>query len=140
MNRFTALTIAFFLSTSGFAFAQSESKKDTDKNSHKGMRISMDKTMEMDMDAHQKMIKDAKEQSAVKKGEKHQTTATVRAADPFNAIVTLAHGPVESLKWPAMTMGFSVKDKMLFNKMPVGEKVTVEFIQDGAQYVVIKVK
>ena len=138
MKRFTTLTIAVLLSTSGFALAQSGSMKDMDKDSHKGMQ--MDKNMKMDMDAHKEMSKDATGQGAVKKGEKHQTTATVKAVDPSKGTVTLAHDPVKSLKWPAMTMGFSVKDKMLFDKMSVGEKVNVEFMQDGSQYVVTNVK
>ena len=136
MKRFTTLTIAVLLSTSGFALAQSGSMKAMDKDSHKGMQ--MDKNM--NMDSHKEMSKDATGQSAVKKGEKHQATATVKAVDPSKGTVTLAHDPVKSLKWPAMTMGFSVKDKMLFDKMSVGEKVNVEFMQDGSQYVVTNVK
>ena len=57
-----------------------------------------------------------------------------------NRAVTLEHDPVKSLKWPAMTMGFSVKDKMLFEKMTVGKKVTVDLMKDGSQYVVTDVK
>ncbi len=146
MKRFTTLTIAVLLSTSGFALAQSGSMKDMDKDSHKGMQMDMDKNMKMDkdmkmdMDAHKEMSKDATGQSAVKKGEKHEVSATVKAVDPSKGTVTLAHDPVKSLKWPAMTMGFSVKDKTLFDKMTVGQKVNVEFMQDGSQYVVTNVK
>jgi hypothetical protein len=32
---------------------------------------------------------------------------TVKAIDALGGKVTLAHGPVPALKWPAMTMGFS---------------------------------
>jgi Cu(I)/Ag(I) efflux system protein CusF len=31
---------------------------------------------------------------------------TVKAIDALGGKVTLAHGPVPALKWPAMTMGF----------------------------------
>ena len=47
----------------------------------------------------------------------HQTTAVVKAVDATNDKVTLAHEPVEGLNWPAMTMGFSVKNKTLFDKL-----------------------
>jgi Cu(I)/Ag(I) efflux system protein CusF len=51
-------------------------------------------------------------------------------------MVTLDHGPVESLKWPAMSMTFSVHDKTLFDSMSVGKKVNVDFIKDGTNYVI----
>jgi hypothetical protein len=43
-----------------------------------------------------------------------------------------AHEPIKSLKWPAMTMGFSVKDKSLFDKLKVGKKVDVEIAKQGS--------
>ena len=52
----------------------------------------------------------------------------------------LAHEPIESLKWPAMTIEFSVKDKMLFDKFVVSKKVNVEFVKQDADYVVTTVK
>jgi Cu(I)/Ag(I) efflux system protein CusF len=53
--------------------------------------------------------------------------------------VTLAHEAVDSLKWPAMTMAFSVKDKNLFDKLTTGKKVNVEFVKQGPEYVVTAV-
>lgn len=70
----------------------------------------------------------------------HKTTAVVKATDPVKGVVTLAHGPVKTLKWPAMTMGFSVKDKALFDKLTVGKTVDVEFTRQGSDYVVTAVK
>lgn len=134
MKRITTLTLAIALSTSGIAFAQSGNMNDMDKDSHKAMQMDMGK------DAHKAMSDDAKGQAAAKKGEKHQVAATVKGVDTSKGTVTLAHEPVKTLKWPAMTMGFSVKDKTLFEKMSVGQKVTVEFVQDGSQYVVTNVK
>ena len=71
---------------------------------------------------------------------KHQTTAVVKNIDAANGKVTLAHEPVKSLKWPAMTMGFAVKDKTLFDKLTVGNKVDVAFTKQGSEYVVTSVK
>jgi Cu(I)/Ag(I) efflux system protein CusF len=39
-----------------------------------------------------------------------------------------------------MTMGFAVNDKSLFDKLAVGKKVAVEFVQQGSNYVVTEVK
>ena len=139
MKRFTTLTIVLALSTSGLALAQSGNMKEMDKDSHHAMKMEMDKDMKMDTNAHTGMSKEAKGPST-KTGEKHQVAATVKALDPTKGTVTLEHEPVKSLKWPAMTMGFSVKDKMLFEKMTVGKKVTVDLMKDGSQYVVTDVK
>ncbi len=70
----------------------------------------------------------------------HRTIAIVKAVDTAGGTVKLAHEPVKSLNWPAMTMGFSVKDKTLFDKLAVGKKVEVEFVQQGSGYVVTAVK
>lgn len=68
------------------------------------------------------------------------TTGVVKKVDPKAGTVTLAHEAVKSLNWPAMTMSFKVKDKMLFDKLPVDKKVEFEFVQEGKDYVVISVK
>ncbi|MDB5773703.1 MAG: hypothetical protein JWM42_4077, partial [Burkholderia sp.] len=38
------------------------------------------------------------------------------------------------------TMGFAVNDKSLFDRLAVGKKVDVEFVQQGSDYVVTTVK
>jgi len=70
----------------------------------------------------------------------HQATGVVKALDTSKGSVTLAHGPVKSLNWPAMTMTFVVKDKMFFDKLAVDKKVTIDFAKQGADYVVTGVK
>lgn len=54
--------------------------------------------------------------------------------------MTLAHEPVPSLGWPAMTMKFKVKDKALWSKLGDGKKVDVEFFREGDDYVITGVK
>jgi Cu(I)/Ag(I) efflux system protein CusF len=39
-----------------------------------------------------------------------------------------------------MFMTFAVKDKTLFDKLTIGNKVSIEFLQQGADYVVTHVK
>jgi Cu(I)/Ag(I) efflux system protein CusF len=70
----------------------------------------------------------------------HKTTAVVKGVDAASGKVKLAHEPVKSLNWPAMTMGFLVRDPALFEKLAVGKKVEVEFVQQGSDYVVTAVK
>ena len=66
----------------------------------------------------------------------HQADAVVKDVDAAKGKVTLAHEPVKSLNWPAMTMAFAVKDKALFNRLAVGNQVEVEIMQEGKDYVV----
>ena len=70
----------------------------------------------------------------------HQATGVVKTVDAKAGTVTLAHDPVKSLKWPAMTMGFQVKDKALLEKLQAGKKVEFEFVQQGRDYVITSVK
>lgn len=70
----------------------------------------------------------------------HKASATVKKLDEKKGVVTLAHGPVPSLNWPPMSMGFKVKDTALLPKLTPGKKVDVEFIQEGNDYVVTSVK
>jgi Cu(I)/Ag(I) efflux system protein CusF len=70
----------------------------------------------------------------------HKTTALVKSVDAANGKVKLAHEPVKSLNWPAMTMNFAVKDPALFDKLIPGKKVEIEFIQQGSSSVVTAVK
>lgn len=60
----------------------------------------------------------------------HKAMGTVKKVDAKAGVVTLAHEPVKSMNWPAMTMGFKVKDKMLLDKLGDGKKVEFEFMQD----------
>lgn len=70
----------------------------------------------------------------------YKTTAIVKEVDAANGKVKLAHEPVKSLNWPAMTMGFSVKAPALFDKLAVGKKVEIEFVQQGSSSVITAVK
>lgn len=73
-------------------------------------------------------------------GQAHHASGTVKKLDAAKGMVTLAHGPVKSLDWPAMTMGFKVKDKALFDKLGVGSQVEFEFVREGGGYLVTGVR
>lgn len=70
----------------------------------------------------------------------HRTDAVVKHVDASQRQVTLAHEPVKSLNWPAMTMAFAVKDRSVLDKLSVGQKVHVEFQQEENHYVITAVK
>ena len=59
----------------------------------------------------------------------HQAQGTVEDVDMKAGTVSLAHGPIASLKWPAMTMEFKVANDELFKSLAPRSKVTVEFVQ-----------
>lgn len=79
---------------------------------------------------------------SVSSAKTHQAVGVVKALDVQAGTVTLAHEPVKSLNWPAMSMTFGVKDKMLFDRLAKGKKVEVEFefVQEGKGYIVTGVK
>lgn len=57
-------------------------------------------------------------------------TGVVEAVDPAAKTITIAHGPVDALKWPAMTMAFKAPDADL-SAIKQGDHVTFEFTSSG---------
>jgi len=49
--------------------------------------------------------------------------------------VTIAHGPVEGIGWPAMTMSFGVGSPEMVQGVSVGDRVSFAFRKDGGAYV-----
>ncbi len=70
----------------------------------------------------------------------HSGTAAIRSIDPANGTVTLAHGPIASINWPAMTMEFKLKDKSLAEGLRAGDSVTFQFIRNGRDYLVTDIR
>ena len=70
----------------------------------------------------------------------HEGIATVKEIDLDKGIVKLAHGPITSLKWPAMTMDFKFKDRALMQGIKVDDAVTFIFIQSNDDYVITHIK
>lgn len=66
-------------------------------------------------------------QAEVKHG---KGTGTVTAIDPAKGTVTLDHGEIAELQWPAMKMGFAAKPEVL-KDVKVGDKVSFEIDWDG---------
>ena len=96
----------------------------------------------MDMKDKDMMGKDKQGKASAKASpaKLHKGAGTVTAVDNAMGKVTIAHGPVATLKWPAMTMAFGVKDKALLEKLPTGKKVEFEFTQQGSDYTITSAK
>lgn len=49
------------------------------------------------------------------------------------AEVTIAHGPIKSLGWPAMTMAFASDARVLPTDLKAGDRVSFAFVQVGGK-------
>jgi len=80
-------------------------------------------------------------QGAKAAGAVHQAEATVDDIDAKAGTVMLSHGPVASLKWPAMTMEFKVANTALLKDLPPGARVTIDFVErQQGEWVITGVK
>jgi Cu(I)/Ag(I) efflux system periplasmic protein CusF len=52
-----------------------------------------------------------------------QGAGVVKAVDAKAGTVTIAHQPIKTLGWPAMTMPFKVASPALLDKVAIGRKV-----------------
>lgn len=68
--------------------------------------------------------------SAPAQAQVHRTTGVVKSVDAARGTVMIAHDPVPTLQWPAMTMPFYLSAN-LAKGIQVGQKVTFEFTADG---------
>ncbi|MEK7360594.1 MAG: efflux RND transporter periplasmic adaptor subunit [Pseudomonadota bacterium] len=69
----------------------------------------------------------------------HRGEGTVEAVNAKTASVTLAHGPIPTLKWPAMTMDFKVKDAALLRSLKPGQKIDFETVAGApGEYVIVR--
>lgn len=63
---------------------------------------------------------------------------TVTAIDAAKGTITLDHGAMSGLDWPAMTMGFSAKPEQL-SGIKAGDKVDFEIDWDGKAGTITKI-
>ena len=59
----------------------------------------------------------------------HRASGKVEATDAKAGTVSIAHGPVAELKWPAMTMEFKVANAALLPALTPGTEVDFEFVE-----------
>jgi Cu(I)/Ag(I) efflux system membrane fusion protein len=61
---------------------------------------------------------------------RHTATGTVTKVGERS--VTLRHGPIAALDWPAMTMAFAIEDPGQVQGLKPGDEVTFTFVQEGS--------
>jgi len=59
----------------------------------------------------------------------HKAEGTVDSVDTKNGTLSLNHGPVATLKWPAMTMEFKAANASLLGGLKPGQSVRFEFVE-----------
>ncbi len=75
-------------------------------------------------------------QSSVKTG---TGTGTVTALNTSARKVTLEHGPIPSIPWPAMKMEFPVSPSVDLSKVKTGDKVEFTLSGSGSSYTVLTI-
>jgi len=69
-------------------------------------------------------------QSATKvPGVGHQAEGTIKTIDPQAGTLSIAHGPVASLRWPAMTMDFKAANAAVVAGLKPGASIAFEFVE-----------
>ena len=64
-----------------------------------------------------------------KTAETHSATGTVTTVSAGN--VTIAHEPVATIQWPAMTMTFAADDAAMLQGIKPGDRVSFAFRESG---------
>lgn len=65
-------------------------------------------------------------------------TGTVKNVDAVKGTVTLAHGPIPALQWPAMTMTFKLREPSTASTLKPGARVSFALKRDpeGSDYII----
>ncbi len=66
-------------------------------------------------------------------------TGTITALDPATSTVTIDHGPVVELQWPAMNMGFAATPAQVA-PLEVGQRVRFDFEMSGSQATITRIE
>lgn len=60
--------------------------------------------------------------------DKHTGSATINAVDAQSGAIELSHGPITTLQWPAMTMGFRVENKTQLKNLKPGDAIDFDLL------------
>ena len=73
--------------------------------------------------------------------ETHRGEGRVEAVDAGRSSVTLTHAPIASLKWPAMTIDFKVKEASLLRALKPGQYVAFDMAgEPGGEYTIVGIR
>lgn len=78
--------------------------------------------------------------AAVPAAKTAQGAGAVTAIDAGDGVVTISHGPIPEVGWPAMTMAFKANPPALLEGIAVGDQVHFELKLDGGNEIVALTK
>ena len=79
--------------------------------------------------------------SGISASVEHRGKGSIESIDWIHGIVTIAHGPIATLKWPAMIMDFRVLDPALLHSLELDQKIDFEIIEKSAgEYVIERIQ
>jgi Cu(I)/Ag(I) efflux system membrane fusion protein/cobalt-zinc-cadmium efflux system membrane fusion protein len=71
----------------------------------------------------------------------HRAEGKIEDIDTKSGSLTIAHGPVSTLKWPAMTMEFKVANSSLLSGLKPGMSLSFEFVERGqGEWIITAIK
>jgi Cu(I)/Ag(I) efflux system membrane fusion protein len=71
----------------------------------------------------------------------HHAAGRLEEVDAKAGTVTIAHGPIASLKWPAMTMDFTLANESLIGTLKPGATVAFSFVErKPGEWVIVKLE
>lgn len=71
----------------------------------------------------------------------HRGEGSIEAIDLAHATITLAHGPIASLSWPAMRMDFRLADPGWLRSLQPGQEVVFDIIEQSAgEYIIVAIR
>jgi len=71
----------------------------------------------------------------------HHGVGNIKEMNWAHATITIAHDPIASLNWPAMTMDFRARDAALLQPLKPGQKVDFEIVEESAgEYVIVRIQ
>jgi Cu(I)/Ag(I) efflux system periplasmic protein CusF len=83
---------------------------------------------------------EAGKQSVAQSAQTSLTEGVVRKVDKQVGKVTIAHGPIESLGMPKMTMAYRVKDPAMLAGLKAGDKIRFAVDKIDGEFAVIKLE
>ncbi|WP_440993697.1 efflux RND transporter periplasmic adaptor subunit [Cysteiniphilum litorale] len=69
----------------------------------------------------------------------YQGMGVVQKIDKEKHVIILSHEPIKALNWPAMTMPFSVSNKVDLDELKPSERIHFEFEKQANDYVITKI-
>jgi Cu(I)/Ag(I) efflux system protein CusF len=88
---------------------------------------------------HQAMGMDMGATTGVAPATSATASGTVESVDAAGGKIVIAHGPVDALKWPAMTMGFTATPEQI-KAVQAGQKVTFDFDSQGSNNTITRIE